>query len=419
MSSNRIRTAIAGILFGSMVGGLASVHAFTPGLHVNELETDRSVLKRSPGERLVLRTRFSEPKTGDLYLAAMLGNSLLFFNSNNVLTPSPAPFRHYQDFSGTETLLDMDTQQIPSGTYPLYQVVTVPNGNVLNPNDWVGGLSSLSAINFVVDRPVEVTHDYNEDGFPDTDQNRDGFHDDDFNRDGFHDDDFNRDGFHDTDSDRDGFHDDDLDRDGYHDDDFDRDGFHDGDSNRDGFHDNDADHDGFQDNDLNHDGFGDDDNNEHQQGNDHHPETNDIDDNHHEGGTELPDNSGSDIDNDMDDGVEHGIENEADDGIENETDDDMDDEDDHDVDNDDDVQNNDPDNNTVSQPPVTPPATTGNGQTLYSQNCASCHGTSMVGRSMDATRIRSAINTNRGGMGSLSGLSDTELADIARYLSGQ
>lgn len=62
------------------------------------------------------------------------------------------------------------------------------------------------------------------------------------------------------------------------------------------------------------------------------------------------------------------------------------------------------------------------GSQLYANNCAACHGNdssrsrSGISRTADPVATRNAINGNRGGMGYLSFLSDTELANIAAYI---
>lgn len=60
-------------------------------------------------------------------------------------------------------------------------------------------------------------------------------------------------------------------------------------------------------------------------------------------------------------------------------------------------------------------ADTSNGQTLYTANCASCHGGGNGNWSL--ANIQSAIQGNRGGMSRLSSLSSSDLQDIVAYLS--
>ena len=63
------------------------------------------------------------------------------------------------------------------------------------------------------------------------------------------------------------------------------------------------------------------------------------------------------------------------------------------------------------------------GLTLFDYNCQSCHGTPPNLRDNasrgagNATVIRNAIRADKGGMGYLSTLTDTELASIAAYLA--
>ncbi|MBS4098689.1 MAG: c-type cytochrome [Sulfuricella sp.] len=57
------------------------------------------------------------------------------------------------------------------------------------------------------------------------------------------------------------------------------------------------------------------------------------------------------------------------------------------------------------------------GRTTYASRCASCHGTLTNPWAVSAQTIQSAIQGNRGGMGSLSALSVAELQDIAAYMT--
>jgi len=70
---------------------------------------------------------------------------------------------------------------------------------------------------------------------------------------------------------------------------------------------------------------------------------------------------------------------------------------------------------------VIPVASTG--KVLYASRCSGCHGPAAAGGSKvlnganSAMTILSAINSNRGGMGSLSILTQQNLADIAAFLA--
>jgi mono/diheme cytochrome c family protein len=77
--------------------------------------------------------------------------------------------------------------------------------------------------------------------------------------------------------------------------------------------------------------------------------------------------------------------------------------------------------------PVVPPVglipVASNGKVLYTSRCSGCHGPAAAGGSKvlnganSAVTILSAINNNRGGMGSLSILTQQNLADIAAFLA--
>jgi mono/diheme cytochrome c family protein len=68
---------------------------------------------------------------------------------------------------------------------------------------------------------------------------------------------------------------------------------------------------------------------------------------------------------------------------------------------------------TTATPTPTPTSTPGaiDGAALYTQYCSGCHGSGKKGSS--ATSIQNAISSNRGGMGSLSGLTSAQILAIA------
>jgi hypothetical protein len=191
-----------------------AIFLLTVGLSAwsSELYTPQAVPK-GDNEELVAKTRFNSPESGDMYLATMMGGKLWFLLQGPTLTESIIPFRANETFQGEYPLFSIKAGVLPPGNYPLYQVVTVPNGKLLNEDgslnvtDWIDGTEGLNFLSFSVGLPTEVHGDHDGDGFADDDRNRDGFHDDDYNRDGFHDDDADKDGFHDDDKDKDGFHD--------------------------------------------------------------------------------------------------------------------------------------------------------------------------------------------------------------------
>jgi mono/diheme cytochrome c family protein len=77
---------------------------------------------------------------------------------------------------------------------------------------------------------------------------------------------------------------------------------------------------------------------------------------------------------------------------------------------------------TVIPPPIgtgTGGTTAANGTALYSSDCAGCHGSLATSSKLGATttRIQSAINSNTGGMGSLSALSAADIQAISTALA--
>lgn len=77
------------------------------------------------------------------------------------------------------TLESVDISSLPAGTYQLGLVLTRPDGDPLNINDWYRGL--LGLVNIVgltiTDTPVDFDDDG--DGMVDNDSDGDGFSDDD------------------------------------------------------------------------------------------------------------------------------------------------------------------------------------------------------------------------------------------------
>jgi len=84
-----------------------------------------------------------------------------------------------------------------------------------------------------------------------------------------------------------------------------------------------------------------------------------------------------------------------------------------------------PDSDSNMPPP--PPPTVGTttrpatdaGKTAFDTNCASCHGTpNKIMAAADPAKTRAAIDSNKGGMGSLKALTSQQLNEIAAYVKG-
>ncbi len=175
----------------------------------------------------------------------------------------------------------------------------------------------------------------------------------------------------------DGFADDDLNHDGFHDDDQDQDGFHDDDYNQDRYHDDDVNQDGFSDEDLNHDGV-----------------VNELD-------YDFADNNEENQEED----IQEDAALDGDSGMEEDR-----------------SEEEDPQAQEEPKEPLSgenggiSPADQGadNGQTLFTTHCSGCHTPQRI--PANASLMRTAIQTNRGGMGRLDFLTEDELAQIAAYV---
>lgn len=140
----------------------------------------RTVLNNN--DSAVIGVKFDQSVNGDLYLAAMVDNKLVFFvNKGTSLTNEALPFQKNGSFSGEVKMLDVSAMGIPANRYPLYQVVTMPNSDPLNVNNWIGGLNKA---NISIGLTVAETNDNDGDGFADDDSDHDGYRDRDLNFDG-------------------------------------------------------------------------------------------------------------------------------------------------------------------------------------------------------------------------------------------
>ncbi len=122
-----------------------------------ELRADRTDVNTSTGKAIVSVVFPAEIK-GDLYLAFNLNGQLYFYNNLGTTSTKVTPFIRNASFSKTLQVLTVSSDGVPSGVYPLYQVVTIPDGDPLNFSNWIGGLGGLSTLNFrinIVDKPTD------------------------------------------------------------------------------------------------------------------------------------------------------------------------------------------------------------------------------------------------------------------------
>ena len=143
-------------------------------------------------------TNFPTNETGDMYAATIINQQLRFITPNG-LTSNPVPFTANSTFNGEYNLFSHKQLGVTQGIFQIYQVLTIPGGDPLNVNNWIGGFAGLNIVNLSLCQSREIHGDNDDNGFADDDQDRDGFHDDDKDRNGYHDDDNDRDGRHDDD----------------------------------------------------------------------------------------------------------------------------------------------------------------------------------------------------------------------------
>ncbi|MEN8217506.1 MAG: hypothetical protein ABFS56_14280 [Pseudomonadota bacterium] len=120
----------------------------------SELYTPQTVL-HDDNEKIVATVKFDTPETGDMYIATIFAGKLLFLSQAG-WTETPAPFKANETFQGEYPLFSVEAALLPPGNYPLYQVVTVPNGNPLNVDNWIGGVAGLNFLSFSIGLPTKV-----------------------------------------------------------------------------------------------------------------------------------------------------------------------------------------------------------------------------------------------------------------------
>jgi len=105
---------------------------FSLSVRGSELYTDQAVLDINQ-DKIAASVKFNSPETGDMPVATTLDGKLWFLSQTLGWTPQ-----------GEYPLFSIDARILPPGNYPLYQVVTVPNGDPLSVANWIGGLQGLN-----------------------------------------------------------------------------------------------------------------------------------------------------------------------------------------------------------------------------------------------------------------------------------
>lgn len=98
------------------------------------------------GDQVSATVTFPTPVTGDLYVAAEVGGRLFFLAPGPTFTTDIVAFQKNGNFSTPINVLNFPSAGVVPGTYPLYQVVTLPSKTPLDVNNWFGGINGLSQI---------------------------------------------------------------------------------------------------------------------------------------------------------------------------------------------------------------------------------------------------------------------------------
>ncbi len=128
---------------------------FSISIWSSELYTPQAIL-HAEDEKAIATVKFNTPETGDMYVAVIVGSKWLFLNQENSWSETPTPFKVNETFQGEYPLFSVDAVRLPPGNYPLYQIVTEPNGNPFDVDDWIGGKDGLNFLSFSTGLPTKV-----------------------------------------------------------------------------------------------------------------------------------------------------------------------------------------------------------------------------------------------------------------------
>lgn len=114
------------------------------------LSSDKVVVNSINGDKITATASFPTPVQGDLYVATEFGGQFYFMGPGPSLFTDKVPYQKDGKFSDPITVLDIPSEGIAPGAYPLYQVVTTPGADPFNFDNWIGGLSSLGQLMFKI-----------------------------------------------------------------------------------------------------------------------------------------------------------------------------------------------------------------------------------------------------------------------------
>ncbi len=123
-----------------------------------QAELSANTTSISNGAKALVSVNFPKPVTGDLYLAVSINNGLYFFGEQGAkFSPAIIPYQRNSLFNSKFDVLEVASIGVPAGIYTLYQVVTFPDKDPRDFNNWVGGLGGLSSLNFSINQVQTFT----------------------------------------------------------------------------------------------------------------------------------------------------------------------------------------------------------------------------------------------------------------------
>ncbi|MEQ1636993.1 MAG: hypothetical protein ABL903_09875 [Methylococcales bacterium] len=114
------------------------------------LSSDKVVVNSISKDKITATASFPTPVQGDLYVATEFGGQFYFMGPGASLFTDKVPYQKDGKFSDPITVLDIPSEGIAPGTYPLYQVITKSGADPFNFENWIGGLSSLGQLEFKI-----------------------------------------------------------------------------------------------------------------------------------------------------------------------------------------------------------------------------------------------------------------------------
>lgn len=128
------------------------------------------------GDPLEIGVRF--PRGADLVTSGEVDAHLLIFKPDAETTVLPISDEASENQRNLFEIGAVDVETLPEGVYQLGVVITVPDGDPLNMDDWFNGLLGLLTVQGLTVSEDSLEVDMDGDGFVDDDADGDGFEDD-------------------------------------------------------------------------------------------------------------------------------------------------------------------------------------------------------------------------------------------------